>query len=144
MWYTFRLLQLNKQKTALEDRRREMFANVAYPKPIEYKAAVVQTSGAGGNEVLDYIVRTEEIDARIEEIEAEMQSIRIVLDDFMGLLTEKERKVITLRFYKFESWPTIAHEIYGEITEANIYKARKLKRNAEKKLEGELLPLEKR
>lgn len=144
MWYTFRLLQLNKQKTALEDRRREMFANVAYPKPIEYKAAVVQTSGAGGNEVLDYIVRTEEIDARITEIEAEMQSIRIVLDDFMGLLTEKERKVITLRFYKFESWPTIAHEIYGEITEANIYKARKLKRNAEKKLEGELLPLEKR
>lgn len=144
MWYTFRLLQLNKQKTALEDRRREMFANVAYPKPIEYKAAVVQTSGAGGNEVLDYIVRAEEIDARIEEIETEMESIRIVLDDLMGLLTEKERKVITLRFYKFESWPTIAREIYGEITEANIYKARKLKRNAEKKLDGELLPLEKR
>ncbi len=144
MWYTFRLLQLNKQREALEDRKREMYSAVAYPKPIEYKAAVVQTSGPGGNEVLDYIVRSEELDARIEEITIEMEEIQLIIDEYSGLLTEKERKVIQLRFYQFLSWPTIAKKIYGEISEANIYKARKLKRNAEKKLEGELLHLDKR
>lgn len=140
-WWTLRITQLHKRLTALRERKREAYSAVAYPKPIELKAAVVQTSGPAGNEVLDYIIQAEEIDAQIRAIEEEMADLYRDMDAYLPQLTEKEQTVLRLRFYDFASWPTIAKTIYGEITEANIYKARKLKRNAVRKLSGKIYNL---
>lgn len=140
-WWTLRITNLHKKLTALRERKREAYSAVAYPKPIELKAAVVQTSGPAGNEVLDYIIQAEEIDAQIRAIEEEMADLYRDMDAYLPQLTEKEQTVLRLRFYDFASWPTIAKTIYGEITEANIYKARKLKRNAVRKLSGKIYNL---
>lgn len=140
-WWTLRITQLHKRLTALRERKREAYSAVAYPKPIELKAAVVQTSGPAGNEVLDYIIQAEEIDAQIRAIEEEMADLYRDMDAYLPQLTDKEQTVLRLRFYDFASWPTIAKTVYGEITEANIYKARKLKRNAVRKLSGKIYNL---
>lgn len=137
-WWTLRITQLHKKLTALRERKREAYSAVAYPKPIELKAAVVQTSGPSGDEVLDYIIQAEEIDAQILAIEEEMEALQAQMDAYLPQLTERERQVVKLRFYDFATWPTIAKTIYGEITEANIYKARKIKKNAVRKLSGKL------
>lgn len=137
-WWIFRVTQLHKKLTALRERKREAYSAVAYPKPIELKQTVVQTSGPSGDEVLDYIIQAEEMDAQILEITDELEGLQAYLDTFLPQLTEKERRVMKLRFYDFQSWPAIAKEIYGEITEANIYKARKIKKNAVRKLSAQL------
>ena len=137
-WWTLRITQLHKKLTALRERKREAYSAVAYPKPIELKAAVVQTSGPSGDEVLDYIIRAEEIDAQIRAIEEEIEALQAQMDAYLPRLTEKEQAVLRLRFYDFATWPAIAKIVYGEITEANIYKARKIKKNAVRKLSGKL------
>ena len=78
---------------------------------------------------------------QILAIEEEMADLYRDMDAYLPQLTDKEQTVLRLRFYDFASWPTIAKTVYGEITEANIYKARKLKRNAVRKLSGKIYNL---
>ena len=96
--------------------------------------AVVQTSGASGDEVLDYIIQAEEIDAQILVIAEELEGLQEYLNVFLPELTEREQRVMKLRFYDFMAWPMIAKEVYGEISDASIDKVRKAKKNALKKL----------
>lgn len=132
---TQRLLELHRKRERLMERKAELRSLVAYPKAVEYKAAVVQTSNPGGSELLEYLIRAEEIDAMIEGIDEEIGRIRSRIATHFGKLTERERLVVELRFFRFERWPIIAREIYGEITKDNISKAMKIKRQAERKLD---------
>ncbi len=129
------LQELQRRRKRITERKAELWALVSNPKPIEYKAAVVQTSTPGGNELIDYVIKAGELEAQAEELTQEIRAIEERISQHFDKLTERERKVIVLRFFQEERWPIIARAIYGEITKDNITNAMKIRRRAERKLD---------